>query len=190
MKQLDAINRVLRLSSFQAVNVVQEGDQRANAALNTLRQVKRDVLTEPFRFNHNKTSLAVNSAGRVPIAGNWLGVYLPGTQYAERADTNDGKLYVWDVNTDDWHGNVINKVIVTFDVADFEHIPEAFAQWIAYEAAAQFFAEHKGDPSAYVAKRAQDRRAKALNQMPPLSIHATTGYTLIRLAHRYRAFTT
>jgi len=187
MQSLEAINRMLRLTGHQSVNAVDEGDARAALAIQTLTQVRRDILTTPYQFNHLRIDLPVDISGKVPIARKWLSVVLPKNTLAERYDEANNAVFVWDINADDWHDSLVQKVIVTYDIVDFPSIPESFAQWIAYEAAQQYFAEHKGgDGSSYIERRLNQRRQIAINQNPPISIDSAIGHTLVKLFHLYR----
>lgn len=177
-KTTDAVNRILRLSSFQTVNQIDEGDQRSNMALNTLTQARKDVLVRPVDFNEFVLDLPVDNSGKVPVPSVYLSVTLPNPRHAVKVDSDDGLHYVYDVANDEWHDSPISRVEVRTDVA-FEKIPNIFAQWITWEAVEQFYAEHRGEPTAYIQRKRGRAKAKAMNSLPPKTMASVKSHRRI-----------
>lgn len=184
MELLDAINLILRSSQRDSVSAVDSEDPSTNTALDTLQRVKRRILAKGHDFNTRRVTLAVNDDGRVEVP-EYLDIVLP-KRLIEQVDSADGKRYIWNQTTDDWHDEAVERVNVVFDISDFANIPHRHQEWIAAEAAFQFFKDvHGQQASADHLREERDRaRANALNQAPSSSILSTTGW----LATRQRKF--
>lgn len=182
MLLLDAINQMATSAAQSPVNAV--GSPEAARALNLLnREVKR-VLTNGYPFNTNIVTLQVNTNGRVPLSRDYLKIRYPVSrpELSWRDDANN--RYVWDRDTNDWHDADVEDVEVVFTM-DFELIPDAFAQWIAADAASKHFANTKdGRPNMLLVQEARTLQAAAINTLDDLNVHGATGYNAIRGARR------
>ncbi len=182
LKTIDAVNLILRTAGHQSVSSVTASDTRSNTALATLVRTRQRILEKAYQFNKLVVDLNVNSDDRVTIPEVYLSIKLPFDYLTERLDTNDDNLYVWNNMLKAWHTDKVMDVVVAIDVTNFDKIPDVFQTWIAYEAAMEYQSEHKGNPTAFVTKRAQDARADALNSLPASSINESTGWSGLKAA--------
>jgi hypothetical protein len=137
MQLLEAVNIVLRMNGLPPINRIEEEEPTSRRMLDFVVESRRAILSSGFRWNTNVMTLSVDDSGRVPINGSWLETRFNSSDLTTRLDEDDGKLYVWSVNENDWHGSSVTKAEIVFDVQsdNFATIPEAFARWIAVNAA-------------------------------------------------------
>jgi hypothetical protein len=202
MKQIDAVNRILRLTGHASVNAVTDGDPHANLAATTLESERKIVLSQPWGFNHKRMTLNRDETGRVPAPQTdnqlcilfqperWTTTRFGGSGlgrpiYATQPDPASGRLYVWNHDTDDWHRHKLT-VVACFDYPEYRLIPENFAQWIMYQAAHEFYFERKQATSSELVAAAIRARSRAINSLAPGTIDHATGFSLV-LAGTVRA---
>ena len=104
-----------------------------------------------------------------------------------RKDPADNKLYLWDIEKDDWHDTEIKDVGRVFDIEnvdvdgdDFERIPQDFAEWIARKSVQDFWFENNQANNPDLERAANDAAATAINSLPPESIFRATGFSVLR----------
>lgn len=189
MKILDAMNRCLRLTGKGAVNDPDSGNEDAAHAKATIKRVRRDILINGYHFNRNVLDLEPNSEGKIQIAESYLRVELP-VDLSFRKDSDDGQIYLWNIDRNTWHDQTVRDVKVVFDITnpddpgdDFEHLPDDFAKWIALQAVSEFYMEKKdGVPNTAIQQMADEAAAHAINNLAPENIDEVTGFARIASA--------
>lgn len=180
MRLLDAINLVLRTNGQGPINQDSSDDQKAQMAKLALERTRREILAQRWQFNTHKITLTPDASDRVPLPRSYLSYRMPKDTYGQKLDPDDGLLYVWDIKENEWYAEKIEDVWISFDIEDFTAIPDAFAQWIAYQAASDFYHELNSQPSRYLAAEAVRRRSIAINSTARSSIHTGTGWNHVR----------
>lgn len=180
MKLLDAVNISLRWSGKGSVNSLSTSDPSAAHAQSTIHRVRREILAHGYPFNTRKVDLAVNTAGRIPIAKSYLKVLLP-RDLVIQSDQDTDALYIWNTNENDWHDKSIDNSEVVFDDDELTNLEDAFAQWIAWQSAVEFFSEtHPGeDATASLRDKYVRAQTLALNGIQHTNFNNATGWTAI-----------
>lgn len=178
MNLLEAVNIALRASQQDPATSLDTEDVKVNMAISAITKVRKRILQHGFGFNTRITSLAVDTAGRIPIPFH-LDIELP-RGLEERVDTDDGEVYVWDQRNDDWYDQALSQVRIVNDIPQehFGTIPERFAQWIANQAAVDLYEDlHAGTGAPpHLVERAVRSKADALNSVPAPRIDMATGW--------------
>lgn len=176
MREIEAINYCVRKSSREPLADISELSEQSANAKATLVRVRQEILETGFRFNSRTVTLQASTAGRVPITLKYLDLVLPMHLIAQ-VDDVDGKRYVWNEATQDWHDQQTDAKVV-YDIPTFEHLPHKFAVWIARQAAVEYWSETHGGKSApnQLIHEALQGRQRALNSEPPVDIRDRTGW--------------
>lgn len=178
MTELQAVNLILRQNGFERVNSLGSGQERSSDAQETLHEVRREILSHRLGFNELKTDLNVIN-GKVLVPDSYLTVTFPKVKHEARLNDSDNKRYVWDIEADEWETTKVENVRVAHDVTDFTKIPENFARWIAWAAAADYHFSIHRTSSEYLNAKAARARQVAINRQTQHNVHTTTGATAL-----------
>lgn len=192
MDLLQAINIVIRASTKPAINDIDDQSQDANLARRTIREVRTEILSHGWRFNTRKLTLSVDTDGRVPVPSTYLSVKFStdNDRFVVQEREEDGALFVYDQDTEDWHNAEMKDVIIIFDKgtdpttedAQFRLLPAKIARYIAYKAASEFFQEINGVENGGLLGRAVRAHASWVNTQEFTSMHGVTGFSAIKAA--------
>jgi hypothetical protein len=189
MKLLDAINITLRGAGKAAIHSIDLLSQDASIALRVIREVRTDMLSEGYKFNTREVDFAVDNSGKVPVPTTYLDVRFEDEELVIQEDEGDNKLYVWNTDDNDWHGEAIEDVVVVFDLGtdpskeqgQFSRLPEKLAYAIARRAAAQYFEEvNSGQPSPILVDRANKASGRWVNSQEYANLKQVSGFSAIR----------
>lgn len=175
MKLIDSVNQCLRSCSFPAVNELTVSDQNVAIAQRVIRYHRRAILSDGFPFNTSRLDLSVDTLGKVPISADYIRVRFPESHLT--AHEQNGSLYVFSARTQQFVNSIVRGVEVVFDMTNFHHIPEKFAQWITMRAASKFYEEINQSPSPMLEHEATMAAARARNSIPQANFNNATGWT-------------
>lgn len=186
MKLLVAMNFCLRGAGLDPISDPSTENSIAGLAKEVIERTRREILETGFRFNTRTITLQVDDSGRVGIAKSLLRVNLP-RGLTERADTENGGHFVWDISNDEWFASTLERIDVINDIEDLDNMPEGFGRWIARQSAVNFFTEQMGSkvnvPQTLLDQR-NEARAKAENSLPEESIFTATKWAQRRNIQR------
>lgn len=156
MRLIDAVNVTLEaLGESRAVDLNSQNPS-VGLAKATIERTRRGTLSTGYWFNTITREVTPSAAKQITIPWKQVAIYgLDGKKYSER----NGNLYDLVEQTQRFESPVTLRVILDFD---FEDLPEHVALWIAYESAAQVYANDLGTDANYQVLEAQARQYEAL----------------------------
>lgn len=156
MRLIDAVNVTLEaLGESRAVDLNSQNPS-VGLAKAAIERTRRGTLSTGYWFNTITREVTPSTVQRITIPWKQVAIYgLDGKKYSER----NGNLYDLVEQTQRFENPVTLRVILDFD---FEDLPEHVALWIAYEAAAQVYANDLGTDANYQVLEAQARQYEAL----------------------------
>lgn len=156
MRLIDAVNVTLEaLGESRAVDL-NSSNPSVGLAKAAIERTRRGVLSTGHWFNTITREVTPSESLRITIPWKQVAIYgLDGKKYSER----DGNLYDLVEQTQRFEQPVHLRVILDFD---FEDLPEHVALWVAYESAAQVYANDLGTDANYQVLAQQAREYEAL----------------------------
>lgn len=204
MKLIDALNRVLRGSGKGALQEIADESMDKGDAQQALDRSRIAILSNGYAFNTDVTDLQPdpNEGGKVPYPDTMLYVALGSTRFSRNRasvearrlsfrytdnSNEDQQPFIFDMRKRIFVTDEVKNVVTVFDVFDgsdeanlgFDRIPQLCADWIAKQAAAEFFHEVDGSPSPTLEGRAIRANTKFVNREQFSTIHAVTGFSSI-----------
>lgn len=187
MKLLDAMNLCLRMAGHSSVNDSDDANPNAQSSKATIKRIRKQILNNGYPFNRDERDLTPSGTNnRIQVGTELLRLELP-VGIGVRKDPSDTKLYLWNIDKDDWHDTEITKVGRVFDIEntdvdgdDFERIPQDFAEWIARKSVQEFWFENNQAENPDLKRQAHEAAATAINSLPPESIFQATRFSVIR----------
>lgn len=204
MKLLEALNRVLRGSGKGALQEVGDESMDKGDAQEALNRSRIAILTNGYAFNTDTSDLQPdpNEGNKVPYPEEMLYVGIGSNQSRlNRANTDtrllsyrytdnstgDQQAFLFDLRLRAFVKDTVKNIVTVFDVFDagdetdqgFNRIPQLCADWIAKQAAAEFFHEVNASPSATLAAAATRASTKFVNRERFSTIHGVTGFAAI-----------
>jgi hypothetical protein len=179
MELLTAYNICLRAVNESPISDI-ETESYIVAQIEPLLDSKRQtILLKGFPFNTHTMTLTADDSDQIVIPATYLKIRFPAA-HQERLTVYNGKVY--DRTTQEYWSTDLT-VEVVLDIA-FAEIPEAYAQWIAREAAVEFEVQVHGLTAAYqfLKKQANQAMQTACNS-EFVSIDTMSGFTSLRGAY-------
>ncbi len=185
------MNLCLRMTGHSSVNNLDDADPNAQSSKATIRRVRRKILINGYEsINRDTVDMKPGANGRIQVGTQLLRIELPvGIGVRKEPSNNPAELllFLWNIHKHDWHDAEIKDVRQVFDIEnvavegdDFERIPGDFAEWIAREAASEYYFENNQTNHPDLQRQAHEASATAINSLPAESIHVATGYSVIR----------
>ncbi len=180
MDELTAVNICLRHSGDGHVNELDAGDGNSSLASTLIAEQRREILTSGWSFNTHNIDLNLNAAGRIPVAQSYLRIRLP-EGIGINKDDADNKLYLWDIDQNQWYDQPLTDVEVVFDVTDLTKIPDPVGRYIAWSAAREYYASRNegNEPPRHLQDRYGDAQSLAMNTEEQPNLNDATGWTTL-----------
>ena len=157
--ELQAVNQILASVGQAPVTTLEQTNPDVSIALDTLRQVSREVQAEGWSFNREYNyPLTPNDAGHIEIPANMLQMDLSIDDYYNRDKDpvpREGKLYNRIAHTYIWEAD---KTLY-FDISwfwNFDDIPKVVRDYIVSRAATLTAMRIVGDPNLYSTLQQQE----------------------------------
>lgn len=175
-KTLYVYNTCLRAVNYSPIDSIDTEDYLVAQLQPLVDSVRRRICLKGHPFNTHTTTLPADANG-VTVPDTYLIVRLP-TNLAETLTIYNGRLY--DRTTQQYHTAAI-EVEVVLDIALYE-MPQAYLEWLAKEAAAEFEVQVHGMTPAFQYLNRQYLFAKqtALNSEPVMALDTMSGFTAIK----------
>ena len=165
--ELQAVNQILASVGQAPVTTLEQTNPDVSIALDTLRQVSREVQAEGWSFNREYNyPLTPNDAGQIEITGNMLQLDMSTDIYYNRDKDpvpREGKLYNRIAHTYQWEEGKTLYMDVTW-LWNFDDIPKVVRDYIVSRAATYTAMRIVGDPNLYSTLQQQEQymRSNAL----------------------------
>ncbi len=209
IKLIEALNRVLRGSSKDSLQEIEDESMDKGDANEALNRSRIAILSNGYAFNTDVSDLQPdpNEGGKVPYPEEMLFVALGSHGFSRNRSSvesrrlsfrytenssGDQQAFIYNMRTRKFVTDEVKNVITVFDVFDpsddansgFNRIPQLCADWIAKQAAAEYFHEVEGSPSPTLEARSIRASTKFVNREEFSDIHSVTGFrTLEAIGH-------
>ncbi len=201
MKLLEALNRVLRGSGKGVLQELEDESMDKGDANEALDRSRIAILSNGYAFNTDVSDLNPDPAegNKVPYPEGMLQVALGSRRFQRNRSSIESRrlsfrytenssgsqqAFIYNMRERKFVTDQVKDVVTVFDVFDvsdeankgFDRIPQLCADWIAKQAAAEFFHEVNASPSATLEGRAIRANTKFVNREEFSDIHSVTGF--------------
>lgn len=146
MNKLEAVNNVLRrVGILPVASLDTNGSSAAAHAERFIDAASKSLQARGWHFNTRRdVTLSPNGSNKIAVPASTFHIDTSGASANIDVTVVGGFLFDLENNTDTWSTDLTVTYVIN---ADFDDLPEAFADYVVTEAAFQFNRFHKKDPA-------------------------------------------